>query len=446
MFNDLDRDNRRENEENKKSLLKDMAKKGISKKIKAMPLKTKLIIGGIILGIVLFLLIFIALVTPLMMLFFFDSSSNNSSSSDSNIAYVETNSEDNFWWPIGGELETKDGVEYATGMPKSTRVNSEYSGSRNIDGVVSSHSGMDIGVDLDKPDDTYYAIASMKGKVTVAYNGCDNNGYYQNPCGGTYGNHVVIEHSGGVYTVYAHLYPDSIRVKVGDTVNQGQVLGEMGNSGSSKGKHLHIGFEEGARGSQNSVDPRKYIDPDDPRPVTVPSTSSESASTDENYITMLRSWEGAIMSDDGKYLIYGDQGGVLTVGHGVTLINHPEKFKKRGLDINTLKNGDALDVSIVDEIELEIIAEMNSYIDNLLKNNGITLEKHQKEALLIRYYNTGTLVGFVDKYKQYGNSEELNDNYMSSPVTASNGVYLSGLARRRQAEFDLFNKGIYTYN
>ena len=167
MFNDLDRNNRKENEENKKSLLKDMAKKGISKKIKAMPLKTKLIIGGIILGIVLFLLIFIALVTPLMMLFFFDSSSN-SSSSDSNIAYVETNSEDNFWWPIGGELETKDGVEYATGMPKSTRVNSEYSSSRNIDGVVSSHSGMDIGVNPDKPNDTYYAIASMKGKVALA--------------------------------------------------------------------------------------------------------------------------------------------------------------------------------------------------------------------------------------------------------------------------------------
>lgn len=445
MFNDLNRNNRKENEENKKSLLKDMAKKGISKKIKAMPLKTKLIIGGIILGIVLFLFIIVALNIPILSLLFFDMK-DDSTSSGSNIAYIETNSEDNFWWPIGGELETKDGVEYATGMPKSTRVNSEYSSSRNIDGVVSSHSGMDIGVNPDKPNDTYYAIASMKGKVIVAYNGCDNNGYYQNPCGGTYGNHVVIEHSGGIYTVYAHLYPDSIRVKIGDTVNQGQVLGEMGNSGSSNGKHLHIGFEEGARGSQNSVDPRKYIDPDDPRPVTVPSTSSESTSTDEKYVTMLRSWEGAKKSGNDKYLVYADSGGVLTVGHGVTLINNPEMFKKRGIDINTLKDGDTLVVSIVDEIELEIIAEKNAYIDNLLKNNNITLEKHQKEALLIRYYNTGNLVGFVDKYKQYGNSEELYDNYMSSPVTDSAGNYLNGLARRRQAEFDLFNKGIYTYN
>ena len=110
MFNDLDRNNRKENEENKKSLLKDMAKKGISKKIKAMPLKTKLIIGGIILGIVLFLFIIVALNIPILSLLFFDMK-DDSTSSGSNIAYIETNSEDNFWWPIGGELETKDGVE-----------------------------------------------------------------------------------------------------------------------------------------------------------------------------------------------------------------------------------------------------------------------------------------------------------------------------------------------
>ena len=46
------------NDKKEKSLLRDMAKKGISKKIKAMPLKTKLIIGGIILGVVLFILFF----------------------------------------------------------------------------------------------------------------------------------------------------------------------------------------------------------------------------------------------------------------------------------------------------------------------------------------------------------------------------------------------------
>ena len=53
---------------------------------------------------------------------------------------------------------------------------------------------------------------------------------------------------------------------------------------------------------------------------------------------------------------------------------------------------------------------------------------------------------FPTHYKQYGNTEALYDNYMSSPTTAIDGTYLSGLARRREAEWKLFNKGIYTYN
>lgn len=447
MFNDLDRRNNKENEKEKKSLVKEMVKKGISKKIKALPLKTKLIIVGIIFGIVLFLLIFIALCAPLMSILFFDSS-GSSSSSGSNLAYVEVNSEDNYWWPIGGEeIEEKDGIEYATGTPMSTNVTSEYSVNKDRDlGYGNeSHSGMDIGVDKNRPDDTYYIIAAMKGTVYSVFNGCDNNGSLQTSCGNTYGNHIVILHPNGVYTIYAHLYPNSIRVSVGDSVNQGQIIGEMGSSGRVTGKHLHIGFEIGSRG--NSENPRKYIDPENPRPVTVPSTSGSNTTTGEdNYIEMLRSWEGAKMSDDGKYLVYSDDGaGILTVGHGVTLINNPKKFEARGIDINNVKAGDSLDVSLVNEIEEEIIAEKNEEIENILKNNNITLEKHQKEALLIRYYNTGTLAGFADKYKEYGNTEALYDNYMNSPVTAD-GKYLEGLARRRKAEFDLFNKNIYTYN
>lgn len=54
------------------------------------------------------------------------------------------------------------------------------------------------------------------------------------------GNHVNLDLGGGVYAMYAHLQPGSIRVKVGDHVTTGQVLGLVGNTGNSSEPHLHF--------------------------------------------------------------------------------------------------------------------------------------------------------------------------------------------------------------
>ncbi len=58
--------------------------------------------------------------------------------------------------------------------------------------------------------------------------------------GGGYGNHVIIDHGGGIQTLYAHM--DTVSVYVGQTVSQGDVLGIMGNTGrvyGVTGIHLH---------------------------------------------------------------------------------------------------------------------------------------------------------------------------------------------------------------
>jgi hypothetical protein len=47
------------------------------------------------------------------------------------------------------------------------------------------------------------------------------------------GNHVVVDIDKGRYAFYAHMQPGSLRVKVGDNVVTGQVLGVLGNSGSA---------------------------------------------------------------------------------------------------------------------------------------------------------------------------------------------------------------------
>jgi hypothetical protein len=54
------------------------------------------------------------------------------------------------------------------------------------------------------------------------------------------GNHVLLNLGGGRYGFYAHLQPGSLRVKPGDRVRRGQVLGLLGNSGNSDAPHLHF--------------------------------------------------------------------------------------------------------------------------------------------------------------------------------------------------------------
>jgi murein DD-endopeptidase MepM/ murein hydrolase activator NlpD len=54
------------------------------------------------------------------------------------------------------------------------------------------------------------------------------------------GNHVIIDIGGGHYAFYAHLKPGSLRVKVGDRVTHGQVIGLVGNTGNSTEPHLHF--------------------------------------------------------------------------------------------------------------------------------------------------------------------------------------------------------------
>jgi murein DD-endopeptidase len=54
------------------------------------------------------------------------------------------------------------------------------------------------------------------------------------------GNHVVVDIGDGHYAFYAHLQPGSLKVKLGDRVRRGQVLGLVGNTGNSTEPHLHF--------------------------------------------------------------------------------------------------------------------------------------------------------------------------------------------------------------
>lgn len=54
------------------------------------------------------------------------------------------------------------------------------------------------------------------------------------------GNYIAIDHGNGEFSVYAHLKPGSVTVKVGDTVKAGQPIAKLGSSGNSTEPHLHF--------------------------------------------------------------------------------------------------------------------------------------------------------------------------------------------------------------
>lgn len=82
------------------------------------------------------------------------------------------------------------------------------------------HPGLDISADRGDP-----VMATAHGTVTTAQRS------------GAYGNLVVIDHGFGISTRYAHL--DRFRVKSGDAVRRGEVVGYAGSTGRSTGTHLH---------------------------------------------------------------------------------------------------------------------------------------------------------------------------------------------------------------
>lgn len=135
-------------------------------------------------------------------------------------------------------------------LPKEFNVKLENPQSQNysnpFNGVLTSyygwrdkrmHKGIDIDLNKGEP-----VAAAFDGKVRIA---TKNNGGF--------GNVVIIMHSNGLETVYAHL--SKLKVKTGQIVLSGQTIGLGGNTGRSRGSHLH--FETRYKG--HALNPLLFI-------------------------------------------------------------------------------------------------------------------------------------------------------------------------------------------
>lgn len=100
-----------------------------------------------------------------------------------------------------------------------------------------SHSGLDIAAPYGTP-----IKAAASGTVTYSGNANDGYGYY-----------IIVAHSNGVTTVYAHC--SQLLVSKGEKVSQGQVIAKVGSTGNSTGNHLH--FE--VRKNGITYNPQNYV-------------------------------------------------------------------------------------------------------------------------------------------------------------------------------------------
>jgi murein DD-endopeptidase MepM/ murein hydrolase activator NlpD len=110
------------------------------------------------------------------------------------------------------------------------------------------HYGIDI-ADRSKPD----ILAMRAGTVIRASGGCRSR---QTGCNSGYGNVIVIDHGGGLQTLYAH--NTQFYVRKGDYVQAGQAIAKMGNTGTVYGvTGIHIHFE--VRKNGKKVNPLAYV-------------------------------------------------------------------------------------------------------------------------------------------------------------------------------------------
>ena len=138
--------------------------------------------------------------------------------------------ESGFWWASGGTdldagTETPDetpALPFEYTCPLKGEVTSPF-GYRihPISGEPGFHQGADIGAEIGTK-----VVAFADGVVSEAGES------------DIYGNYVSVSHPGGVVTFYGHL--KRFVVKTGETVQIGQKIGEVGNTGYSTGPHLHF--------------------------------------------------------------------------------------------------------------------------------------------------------------------------------------------------------------
>ena len=137
-------------------------------------------------------------------------------------------------WVLGN-MNVKHDNSYLYKLPYKT--NTRQMVTQGFNGAF-SHTGnskyaIDFGLKIGT--DVY---ASRSGMVVAAKEDSNKGGATRSFL--SFANYVTIKHNDGTYAKYNHLKKNSLKVKIGDFINRGEILGQSGNTGFTNGPHLHL--------------------------------------------------------------------------------------------------------------------------------------------------------------------------------------------------------------
>lgn len=129
---------------------------------------------------------------------------------------------------------TCDANSIESPVPEGTRIASKFGPRQvNLKGASTDHKGIDYAVSVGTD-----IKAAAKGNIEVKKTQTDRKtgkitgfGYY-----------IVLRHEDGSSTLYGHLTENSTTLKIGESVDAGQVIAQSGNTGTSEGPHLHFEY------------------------------------------------------------------------------------------------------------------------------------------------------------------------------------------------------------
>lgn len=136
-------------------------------------------------------------------------------------------------------------VTYRWPFEGTWRVQRTHYGSKNpdqayaIDLVPLSNRGSATTMNANWPCYNQPVLSDAPGIVAVAVDGVPENTPGTTNVYDQHGNHVVIDHRNGEFSLFAHFIPGSLKVRAGQAVEAGVELGRCGNSGRSDFPHIH---------------------------------------------------------------------------------------------------------------------------------------------------------------------------------------------------------------
>jgi hypothetical protein len=136
--------------------------------------------------------------------------------------------------------------------PDNMSVDVTYRYASTANGTRDPHHGVEF---YNKFGTSVYAAAD--GMVLFA--GPDDQAIYS-PWVSYYGNLVVIQHAGDLYTLYAHL--SKVTVEAGKNIRAGEQIGEVGQTGVAIGSHLHFEVRQGnVENYSSTLNPELWLIP-----------------------------------------------------------------------------------------------------------------------------------------------------------------------------------------